>query len=107
MDTHVITVHHQDLKTHIGTQEVPVKHIWFELHPPKSSYKALFHGTQLGEILTKMLGVTQKGSSTLNVNVVQEIRIPLYHMFLSRILFRMCSKPRPRLPIQVDGTGHW
>ena len=33
----------------------PSKHVTFDLHPPRSSYKALFQGTELGEALKRML----------------------------------------------------
>ena len=32
----------------------PSKHVTFDLRPPKSFYKALFHGTELGETLRRM-----------------------------------------------------
>ena len=33
----------------------PSKHVMFDLCPPRSSYKALFQGTELGEALKRML----------------------------------------------------
>ncbi len=33
----------------------PCKRVTFDLHPPRSSYKAPFQGTELGEALKRML----------------------------------------------------
>jgi hypothetical protein len=33
----------------------PSKHVRFDLSPPKSFYKALFQGTELGKALKRML----------------------------------------------------
>ena len=42
----------KSLNLHIGC---PSKHVRFDLHPPKSFYKVLFHGTELGRALKRML----------------------------------------------------
>ena len=38
-----------------STNPCATKHIYFDLSPPKSFFRALFQGTPLGETLKKML----------------------------------------------------